>query len=100
MDINKTVDGSTLTFAVSGRMDTSTTPLAQAELDGSLEGINELVFDFRNLDYISSVGLRLLLSAQKQMNKQGKMKIINVNEDIMDIFDDVGFTGIMNIEEQ
>jgi anti-sigma B factor antagonist len=98
MDITKTVNGTTLTFAVSGRMDTNTTPAAQAELDGSLDGIKELIFDFNGLDYISSVGLRLLLGAQKQMNTQGTMKIINVNEDVLDIFDDVGFTDIMTIQ--
>lgn len=99
MEITKTVNGSTLTFAVTGRMDTNTTPTAQEALDGSLnDGIKELIFDFNGLDYISSVGLRMLLGAQKLMNKQGTMKIINVNEDVLDIFDDVGFTDIMKIE--
>lgn|SRR5574344_326834 len=101
MDIKKTLAGGVLTFGLSGRMDTSTTPAVQTELDASLDNsIKELIFDFNDLDYISSVGLRLLLSAQKIMNKNGKMRIINVNEDIMEIFDDVGFSDIMKIEEK
>ena len=65
----------------------------------SLDGVKELVFDFKDLAYISSAGLRVLLSAQKTMNKQGSMKICNVNSDIMEIFDVTGFVDILVIEQ-
>ena len=75
-----------------------TSPQLEAELRSSVNGITELVFDFSNLDYISSAGLRVLLTAQKVMNKQGEMKIKNVKPEIMDIFEVTGFIDILNIE--
>lgn len=70
----------------------------EAELQDPLTNVSELVFDFGALDYISSAGLRVLLSAQKSMNQQGGMKIVNVRETIMEIFEVTGFTDILTIE--
>jgi anti-sigma B factor antagonist len=98
LNINKKLDGEKLAVVLEGRLDTTTSPNLESELRASLDGIKELVFDFKDLAYISSAGLRVLLSAQKIMNKQGSMKICNVNSDIMEIFDVTGFTDILNIE--
>lgn len=98
MTITKTVNGSQLNIALEGRMDTTTAPQLEAELKSSLGGITELVFDFAQLKYISSAGLRVLLSAQKVMNKQGSMVIHNACEDIIEIFDVTGFCDILTIE--
>ena len=98
MTINKQQNGTALTLAVKGRLDTITSPELEAALKESLEGIDALTFDFSALDYISSAGLRVLLSAQKQMNKQGSMKVTGVSEIIMEIFEVTGFTDILTIE--
>ena len=98
MKISKTRNESALTVALEGRLDTTTAPELEAELKSALSGTTELVFDFAKLDYISSAGLRVLLSTQKVMNKQGSMKIINVNETIMEVFDVTGFVDILTIE--
>ncbi|MBQ7670294.1 MAG: STAS domain-containing protein [Clostridia bacterium] len=98
MTINKNLDGSKLTVALEGRLDTTTSPQLETELRDSADGITELIFDLADLDYISSAGLRVLLSAQKVMNKQGEMKIVNVKPEIMEIFDVTGFVDILNIE--
>ena len=98
MNINKTANGTDLTLALEGRLDTTTAPQLEAELKSSLSGVTALTFDFSKLDYISSAGLRVLLSAQKVMNKQGSMKITNVNETIMEVFDVTGFVDILTIE--
>jgi anti-sigma B factor antagonist len=98
MNINKNSEGSKLTFALEGRLDTTTSPQLEAELRSSVNGVTELVFDLDKLDYISSAGLRVLLAAQKVMNRQGEMKITNVKPEIMEIFDVTGFVDILNIE--
>lgn len=98
MKINKTVNGSQLIIAVEGRIDTTTAPQLEAEMKADLEGVTDLCFDLSKLDYISSAGLRVLLAAQKLMNRQGSMKLVNVNETVMDIFDVTGFSGILTIE--
>ena len=98
MTINKKLNGSALCVALEGRLDTTTAPELESELKASLGGVNELVFDFEKLDYISSAGLRVLLSAQKTMTKQGEMKIIHVNEMIMEVFEVTGFSDILTIE--
>ena len=98
MTINKTINGSELTIALEGRLDTTTSPLLENELKDSLEGVTSLVFDFSSLEYISSAGLRVLLSAQKLMNKQGSMKLTHVSEAIMEIFEVTGFSDILTIE--
>lgn len=98
MTITKQVEGNSLKLALSGRLDTSTAPELEAELKQSLEGAEVLVFDFSALEYISSAGLRILLNAQKQMNRQGKMIIRNVNDVISEIFEITGFADILTIE--
>ncbi len=99
MNIVKTQDESKLTIALEGRLDTVTAPQLEGELRTAVNGVTELVFDLSALDYVSSAGLRVLLSAQKVMNKQGEMIIRNVKPEIMEIFDVTGFTDILNIEE-
>lgn len=97
MEITKTVNGKTLTLALSGRLDTTTSPALESEIRTSIEGIDELILDFEKLEYVSSAGLRVLLSTQKTMNKQGKMIIRGVCSDIMEVFDITGFTDILTI---
>lgn len=98
MVINKNLDNDKLTISVEGRLDTVTAPELDEVIKNSLEGIAELIFDFEKLEYISSAGLRVILSAQKQMNKQGSMKVINSGDEIKEIFDVTGFTDIITIE--
>jgi anti-sigma B factor antagonist len=98
MKISKNQKGTALEIALEGRLDTTTAPQLESELKSALSGTTELVFDLAKLDYISSAGLRVLLSTQKVMNKQGSMKIINVNETIMEVFDVTGFVDILTIE--
>ncbi|ATW23616.1 STAS domain-containing protein [Candidatus Formimonas warabiya] len=98
MNINKTLDGSKLTLSLAGRLDSNTAPLLETELKASLEDITELVMDFAELVYLSSAGLRVILTGQKQMNKQGKMVLVNVNETVMEIFQVTGFAEILTIE--
>jgi anti-sigma B factor antagonist len=98
MTINKTGSGNELTIALEGRLDTTTAPQLDDELKAALNGIEKLEFDFEKLEYISSAGLRVLLSAQKVMNKQGSMVIKNVNEEIQEIFEVTGFVDILTIE--
>ena len=98
MIITKTTDGTSLTLVLEGRLDTMTAPQLESELRDSIEGIDKLFLDFTSLEYISSAGLRILLSTQKIMNKQGSMVIRNANEGVMDIFDITGFADILTIE--
>ena len=98
MTINKTQDGNKLTVALEGRLDTTTAPELEAALDGALDGIVDLTFDFTNLAYISSAGLRVILSTQKIMNKQGEMVVTNVSPEILEIFDVTGFSDILTIK--
>lgn len=98
MTIQKTRNGNTLTIAPEGRLDTMTAPELEGLLKESLEGVKELVFDLEKLDYISSAGLRVLLSAQKTMNNQGTMKVLHANEIVMEIFEVTGFSDILTIE--
>lgn len=98
MIITKTKNGTTLTIVLEGRLDTMTAPQLELDLKSGIDGIEKLCLDFASLEYISSAGLRILLSAQKIMNKQGSMVIRNVNEDVMDIFDITGFADILTIE--
>ena len=99
MNIVKTQEGSKLTIALEGRLDTVTAPQLEAELRTAGNGVSERVFDLGALDYVSSAGLRVLLSAQKVMNRQGSMTIRSVKPEIMEIFEVTGFTDILNIEE-
>ena len=98
MNIQKTVNGTTLTVKLEGRLDTTTSPKLEEELKSSVDGIGSLVLDFEKLEYISSAGLRVLLSMQKIMNKQGEMHIKNVNETVMEVFEITGFADILTIE--
>ena len=98
MNIVKTNEGAKLTLALEGRLDTTTAPQLEAEVKGALAGVTELVMDFSQLEYLSSAGLRVLLAAQKAMNKQGSMVIRHVNETILEIFEVTGFLDILTIE--
>lgn len=99
MNIVKKQEGTTLTIALEGRLDTVTSPQLEGELRTAVNGVTELIFDFDALDYVSSAGLRVLLSAQKVMNKQGKMIVRHVKPQVMDVFDVTGFVDLLNIEE-
>ena len=88
--IEKTTENNSLTYTLSGRLDTLTAPDLELDLNGTLDGVTELVFDLNGLDYLSSAGLRVLLTAQKRMNTQGAMRVRNVNETIREIFDVTG----------
>ena len=98
MTITKTQNGTALTIALEGRLDTMTAPELEKELKASLDGIESLELDFGKLDYISSAGLRVLLSAHKTMSGRGGMKITHVNEIVREVFDVTGFTDILTIE--
>ena len=98
MIIEKNLNGAELTVTLTGRLDTTTAPQLEADLKQSFEGVEKLVLDFAALEYLSSAGLRVLLAAQKTMNKQGEMIIKNVNETITEIFEVTGFIDILTIE--
>ena len=97
MTINKTKNGTKLTVALEGRIDTTNSSEFENEAKSALDGISELVLDFTKLNYISSAGLRVLLSLQKTMNTQGTMTVTGVNEIISDIFEVTGFSEILTI---
>ena len=98
MKITKNLNGTNLEIALEGRLDTTTAPELEQELKGSMDAANALTLDFGKLDYISSAGLRVLLSAHKAMSKKGGMKVTNVNEIVKEVFDVTGFADILNIE--
>jgi len=98
MTINKTMNGTTLEIALEGRLDTVTAPDLENVLKESLGAADSLVFDFSKLEYISSAGLRVLLSAHKTMSAKGGMKVTHVNEIVQEVFEVTGFTDILNIE--
>lgn len=98
MEINKIKDGTALTIELEGRLDTVSAPQLETELKKSISGVETLIFDFAKLEYLSSAGLRVLLSSQKVMNRQGQMIIKNVNSTIMDIFEVTGFSEILTVE--
>ena len=98
MTISKQTEDTRLTLALEGRLDTTTSPLLEAELKRSVDGVPELIFDLEKLEYISSAGLRVLLAAQKVTNRQGKMVIRHVNDVIQEVFEITGFVYILTIE--
>ena len=98
MIIEKKLNGTELNVKIIGRLDTTTAPQLEEELKAALPGVTALIWDMSSLAYLSSAGLRVLLAAQKQMNKQGSMKVTNVNETIMDIFEVTGFVDVLTIE--
>ena len=91
------MDGTELTLALEGRLDTVTAPELEKELKESLDGAERLILDFSKLDYISSAGLRVLLSAHKMMVAKGGMKVTNVNEIVAEVFEVTGFADILDI---
>ena len=98
MTIHKIKNEKMLTIALEGRLDTLTAPELEAVLNDALADTEDLTFDFEKLDYISSAGLRVLLAAQKTMNRQGTMKVIHANEMILEIFEVTGFSDILTVE--
>ena len=98
LEIRKTVAKETAVFALEGRLDTVTAPELEQSLAESLDGVTDLTLDFEKLEYISSAGLRVLLSAQKTMNRRGSMRLVHVGETVMEIFEVTGFSDILTIE--
>lgn len=98
MNINKKVDGTKMVITLDGRLDTSTAPELEAELKSSLEGITSLVLDFKDLQYISSAGLRTVLMAKKAIGSSGNLVLTNVNKSIMEVLEITGFQDILNIQ--
>ena len=98
MTIDKAKNGTRLTIALKGRLDTTTSPDLEAELKASLDSVTKLTMDFSELEYISSAGLRVLLAAHKAMSGKGGMKVTHVNEIVGEIFEVTGFSDILTIE--
>lgn len=98
MTITKTLDNEHMTVAVSGRVDTVTAPEFERQVSDDLESVTSLTLDMENLEYISSAGLRVLLSLQKIMAKKGEMVLKSVRAEVMEIFDVTGFSDILTIE--
>ena len=98
MEIKKELTGNALTIKVIGRLDAATAPELSKELTSSLNGVTALTFDCAELKYIASAGLRVLLVAQKRMNKQGSMKLIHVSESVLEVLEMTGFASLMTIE--
>ena len=98
MTIEKTLEGTKLTLALAGRLDTTTAPQLETELKRSIGGVESLFLDFANLEYLSSAGLRVLLAAQKVMNKQGKMVISRVNASMLEVFAGTGLIDMLTVE--
>ncbi len=98
LKIEKRTEDGKAVFSLEGRLDTITAPELEAELRSALDGVSELTLDLEKLEYISSAGLRVLLSAQKTMNRQGSMRVLHVNKTVMEVFEVTGFSDIMTIE--
>ena len=98
MLINKQAKGEELKISLDGRLDTTTAPQLEAEISGGLAGVKKFTIDMEKLVYVSSAGLRVLLKAQKIMNKQGSMVIKNVSDEIKEIFEVTGFDELLTIE--
>ncbi len=99
MDIKSKVTGEKMEVVLSGVLDTRTAPELEKEVMGRIGEVNEIVFDFAELEYLTSAGLRILLAAQQEMeDKDGTMVLHNVNEDIMEVFDTTGFVDVLTIE--
>ena len=98
MTITKELNGTELTIALEGRLDTMTAPELEAVMNQNLENAESLILDFSKLEYISSAGLRVLLSAHKIMSSKGGMKVTHVNEIVSEVFEVTGFADILTIE--
>jgi anti-sigma B factor antagonist len=99
MTITKTITGNSLLLQLAGRLDTVTSPELGTEIDAITQEIGELILDFAEISYISSAGLRIILAAQKKMNKQGDMKLLHVCPAVKEVFELTGFIDILTIEE-
>jgi anti-sigma B factor antagonist len=97
MTIEKIIENETATIKISGRLDTATAPEFEREVDSLVDSVKKLIIDMNELEYTSSAGLRVILKAKKMMDKRGNMKLINVNNDIMEVFDITGFLDILTI---
>ena len=98
MNISIEKDNGSVVMKLSGRLDTTTAPELENAINGEGDALKSLVLDFKEVNYISSAGLRVLLTAQKKMNVQGSMELVNVSEDVMDIFEMTGFADILVIK--
>ena len=98
LKISKSISDEEAVFSLEGKLDTLTAPDLEKELKESLDGVSKLTLDFEKLEYISSAGLRVLITAQKMMSKQGSMKLIHVNEIVREVFEITGLSDSMNIE--
>lgn len=98
MQINYNKEAEKLTVSPNGRLDTTTAPEFEKTLGEILEGVSDLVLDMTNVEYVSSAGLRVILKVQKVMFNQGKMRLIGVNESVMEVFEITGFSNILKIE--
>lgn len=98
LNIKKESNGTELTVALEGRLDTTTAPEFENEIKESISDVKELVLDLSKLEYISSAGLRVLLSTQKKMNVQGSMVVRNAREEVKEIFEVTGFADILTLE--
>lgn len=100
MEIIKEKNGTAVTMSLQGRLDTATAPQMEAELKKDMEEVTRLILDMRELEYLSSAGLRVILNAQKMMGKRGDMVVRHVNETIMEVFELTGFSDILTIEQE
>ena len=98
MEITKTLEGTTLTIALDGSLDTITSRQLEKELRTSITGVTELIFDFEKLTYITSAGLRVIVTSQKVMTRQGKMVLRNMQPGVREVFDITGLSKVLNIE--
>lgn len=98
MTVNKVKEGNVLTLTVEGRVDTTTAPELETVVKAETSDVTKLIMDVTAMEYISSAGLRVLLSAQKIMNKQGEMIVRGANESVREIFEVTGFSDILTIE--
>ena len=99
LTIDKKTEGEKVTVTLGGRLDIASAPQLTEALQKALDRTTELVFDLEKLDYISSAGLRVLLQAQKRMNRQGRMRLVNVGEAVMDTLEITGFVDIFFIAD-
>ncbi len=98
LNIDVNTNNESATFVLSGKLDTTTAPNLDAAIEEKISGLKEITFDCKDLEYVSSAGLRVILKTQKTMNQQGSMKLTNVSDTIMEIFDITGFVDFLNIE--
>ena len=98
MKIDVEKNGNETIIKVSGRVDATTAPELDNKVNECIDGVSKLIFDFKDMEYISSAGLRVILSAQKKMNTQGEMVVRNASEDVMDVFEITGFLDFLKFE--